>query len=185
MYSLAALIVGIRTYHALTSMQRSKLTTRLSVTLGISIIALVGARLSPFGISVPVRIRISWVLVPLHYHGPVMDSKRTPASALPRLIWGPTILAFSTSLPPMTLLHLFCMYHQPSKVHVIMQHGWPTFFSRSFDTPVTILFMSSLLMDTKEEAFGKVNNLQGVFLDWHTSLMWWTPQPYPLSSLWE
>ena len=57
--TLASPIEGIRTCHELTSMRTTTLTTQLCVTLGFSIIALLGARLVPFGISVPGRSRIT------------------------------------------------------------------------------------------------------------------------------
>ena len=65
MPTLASPLTGIRTYYALNSMQTTILTTRISVTLDISIIALLVAKLVPFCISVHERSRINRVLVPL------------------------------------------------------------------------------------------------------------------------
>ena len=53
MPTIALAILGISTYQALTFMQTTTLTTQLSMTLGISIIALLKATLEIFGISVP------------------------------------------------------------------------------------------------------------------------------------
>ena len=59
MPTLASPIEGIRTYHALTFMQMATLTTRLSVKMGISIIAILGVILVAFGSNVPGRSRIN------------------------------------------------------------------------------------------------------------------------------
>ena len=127
MRTVDAPTTSIRIYHAFTNIKMATLTTRLSVTLGISIIAFLGARLVPLCISIRGRRRITWVLVPLLKLGHVLDSKQTPTSTRTSLIWGPRFLAFSASLPPRTLFHFLCTYHQPSKVDVIMQHGYPIF----------------------------------------------------------
>lgn len=57
--TLASPIARIRTYHALTLLQTDTLTTQLSITLGITILALLGYRIIPFGISVHGRSRIT------------------------------------------------------------------------------------------------------------------------------
>ena len=127
MPTLTAPIAGIRTYHALVSIQTVTLTKQLSITLKISINALLGARVVPFGKSVTLMCRITLVVVPLLEHGHVLNSKR---SARTCLIRGPRLLSlfglsFSNDSPSPAV-------HVPSsyQVHVIIQLGFLTFLLR-------------------------------------------------------
>ena len=164
MPTLAAPIVCIWTYHALSSMWMSTLATRLSVTLGFCIIPVLG-------ISVLGRFRFTWALVPLHELGPLLDFKQTSTSARTRLIWGLRFLALMASFSLTTLLNLLCMYHQPTKVHVIIQYGCPTILLQILRyTSHKSAHLISTIGHQKISIYGKLNKLQGVFLDSCTSL---------------
>ena len=82
--------------------------------------------------------------------GSIAISKQVITIARTGLIRGPRFLALSVSLSPMTLLNLLYMYHQPTKVHVIIKYVFPTLLS---ETPVIDQLISSLLLDTREEAY--------------------------------
>ena len=126
------------------------LITHISFTQGISIISLLGTILVPFGISVPERSRINWVLVPLLELGPILDSKRTPTSARTSLIRGPRLLIFSASLP-LTTLYACTINLARSILSCNMANRHSS--SRSSDIPVKNLLISFLILDTREEAY--------------------------------
>ena len=136
-------------------MQTTTLITRLCITLGIFIIALLCN-------SVLRRSRITSVLVHLLELRPVLNSKRTPTRSTSSVISRSSLLAFSTSLSLTTLLHLLYMNQQSTKVHVVSCNMSSIHSSSNFyDTPVTNLLIPSLLLETREEAyFESITNIK-------------------------
>ena len=81
------------------------------------------------------------------------------------------LVSFSAFLSPRTLLNLLCMYHKPSKVHVIMQHDCLTFLLQILRyTSHKPAYLIPAIGHQGRIIFGMSNKLQGVFLECHTCL---------------